>query len=161
MYGWPGRWPWNFVLPYHLSDRVRTNVFWLWCEETEGSRMCIRQLYTLLSKGWEGGFLECSRGLILERMPVLWILELSVNYISIPWSTPFGNMYCKFNLVNSQVYFLPVQFNTVQICQQVICQFPARLFKAKCESSVAKWLFLTLNKFSTSYLAMMHVYSWP
>lgn len=96
----------------------------------------------------------------LERMPMLWILGLSVNYISIPSSMLFGNMYCKFNLLNSQVYFLPVQFNTVQICQQVICQFPARLLKAKCESSVAKWLFLTLNKFPTSYLAMMHVHNW-
>lgn len=112
-------------------------------------------------KGWEQGVLKCPRGLILERMPVLRILALSVNYISVPSSMPFGNTYCKFNLVNSQVCFLPVQFNTVQICQQVICQFPTRRLKAKCESAAAKWLFLTLNKCPTSYLAMIHVYNWP
>lgn len=92
----------------------------------------------LLSKGWKQRVLECPRSLILERMPVLSILAFSVNYVSIPWSMPLKNTYCKFNLVNSQVYFLPVQFNTFQICQQVIRQFPARLLKGKCESSVGK-----------------------
>jgi hypothetical protein len=79
-----------------------------------------------------------------------------------PLAMLFGNTHHKFNLVNSQAFFfffLPVQFDTIQICQRVVC-LSARLLEAKCESSVAKRLLLTLNKFSISYLAMMHVYNW-
>lgn len=138
-YIWFTRWmSMDIAFLYHLSELVRTNGFWQWCEETEGSRPSIWQPHTLLPQGWEWWVPECPGGLILDRMPGLWILALSVNYISIPWSMPFGNMYYKCNLVNSQIYFLPVQCNTIQVCQQVICQFPARLLKAKCESSVAK-----------------------
>lgn len=148
----------EIAFPYHLSELVRTKGLWRWCEETEDARPRIWQPHTLLPQGWEWWVPECPRGLILDRMPGLWILALSVNDISIPWPMSFGNIYCKFNLVNSQIYFLPVKCN---ICQQVICQLPARLLKAKCDSSVAKQLFLTLNKFPTSYSAMMHVYNWP
>lgn len=52
-------------------------------------------------QGVGAAVLECPGSLILERMPVLWILALSVNYISIPQFMSFGNMCCKFNLVNS------------------------------------------------------------
>lgn len=58
------------------------------------------------------------------------------------------------------VFFLPVQFNTIQICQQVIRR-SARRLKAECDSSGAKWLFLTSNKFPISYLAMMNVHNRP
>lgn len=84
--------------------------------------LCLIALHSVILGMGVGGS-RCPRGLILERMLAMWILALSVNYISIPWSMPFANMYCKFNLVNSQVYFLPVQFNIVQICQQVYASF--------------------------------------
>lgn len=150
-------------LSHYLSDRERPVTV---VQRDWGLQDHTSHSFVLLLKGQKWGWgwgwaLECPGCLVLERMTVLWILALSGNYISIPLSMLFGNTYHKFNLVNSQaIFFLPVQFNTIQICQQVIC-LSARLLEAKCESSVAKWLFLTWNKFPISYLAMMHVYNWP
>lgn len=151
---------WNPASPYHAWKEQGLMTFGFGVSRLRAQGHASDSYTLCYSRGRSREFRNALEVCFLERMPVLWILGLSVNYISIPSSMLFGNMYCKFNLLNSQVYFLPVQFNTVQICQQVICQFPARLLKAKCESSVAKWLFLTLNKFPTSYLAIMHVHNW-
>lgn len=118
--------------------------------------------FALLSERDESGALERPGGLVLEKddkYESLLFLEIASAFPR-PCYSEIRTTNLIWLIQKPIVFLLPVQFNTIQICQQAIRR-SARRLGAECDSSVAKWLFLTSNKFPISYLAMMNAHNRP
>lgn len=120
--------------------------------------------FSLLCERHELGALERPGGLVLEKDDCAMYESLLFLEIASAFPRPCYSEIHTTNLIllirKPIVFLLPVQFNTIQICEQVIRR-SARRLGAECDSSVAKWLFLTSDKFPISYLAMMNAHNRP